>query len=189
MFYFFLDNPTIQSSVFDKTWPGNPIPLVPYDNPPAFQDSYTPSTSSNSRHQNTILHMKKKYDSFELIFFPDNPRFQVYAPYPAQFQTPNPVYTAIGSGPLTPYYPASERSAHHEDKKAASKRKKNNKKKFNKNNLTTGLLGVGAGYFLYNAYQNSKRPQYPQYPQYQQYQPSYPSYPTYSSYPPQSNYR
>ena len=123
------------------------------------------------------------------MFFPDDPRYQVYAPYPAQFQTPNPVYTALGSGPLTPYYPISARSAHHEDKKSSTTKRKNNKKKFNKNNLTAGLLGVGAGYFLYNAYQNSKRPQYPQYPQYQQYQPSYPSYPTYSSYPPQSNHR
>ena len=57
---YFLDNPTIQSSVFDKTWPGNPIPLVPYENPPAFQNSYT---SSNSRHQNTILHTKNKNNS------------------------------------------------------------------------------------------------------------------------------
>ena len=37
----FANTPQVQSSVFDKTWPGNPIPLVPYDVPPAFQDSYT----------------------------------------------------------------------------------------------------------------------------------------------------
>ena len=52
----FANTPQVQSSVFDKTWPGNPIPLVPYENPPAFQDSYA---TSNFCTQNTISHTKK----------------------------------------------------------------------------------------------------------------------------------
>ena len=63
---YFLDNPTIQSSVFDKTWPGNPIPLVPYKNPPAFQDSYA---TSNFCNQNTILSTHEKKTQMILFLF------------------------------------------------------------------------------------------------------------------------